>query len=449
MENQPMQPSGTSPETPTNPNPGESAAPTTPATTPTETATPPTGLPATGDVILEAGKKKRKKGLIITLVSILIVLLIGGGAFAAAYIINNQPANIIMSALGNFFNSEQVAVDGSIDLALQDSEELGVESLSIDFDEKNSGLSSNTTATLNVNFSNGASALAIEFGEVMLNNGVLYIEASGLKDFYDQAFRDNIKTTLINQALYGYQSNSFDDCYITDDTEEVKCVEEITIDPDTEAAVSQAIDEILNQIGKIIDSIDGEWIEISIDDIMNSEMFATTPSNTRQALTDSYKCTTDTLNQISNYSSEFSDLYSQNPFIDMTAGNDSFYNISFDSTKLAGYLNGTSNTKFANDLASCFNANIYDTTSNITADDVAEILQYLPQISAKFDGIFDHHLTELKMTEQNDYYSLTSDLKFSYPDNVTIVAPPNSRPLMDVVNEVYQGLEVLQSLYTL
>ncbi|MDO5452087.1 MAG: hypothetical protein Q4F56_03295, partial [Candidatus Saccharibacteria bacterium] len=374
------------------------------------------------------------------------------GTFAAFYAIYNQPANIIASSLNNLINAKQVEINGSVNVGLQDGEAIGVESFSLNFDDKASGFSNATTATLNVNFTNGASAPAIELGEVIMNDGVLYIEASGLEDFYDEAFRDNIKNTLMEQALYGNQSTTVD-CYAADDEEYASCIEEsystANIDPATKTATSNAIDRILDQIGDIIGIVDGQWIEISIDDILDSDMLSSLDSSTRSTISDSYKCTVNTLNQASNYSSEFTDLYNQNPFINMAAGNDSFYNISFDATNLASYLNTVPNTKFATELAKCYNADLSNTASNITADDISSALEYLPQISARFDGIFNHHLSELKMSEQNDYYSLSTDLKFSYPNNIVVNAPSDSRPVMDVVEEVYQKMDNLQDLYGL
>ena len=449
MDNQPTQPGAPSPEMPTNSNPVQ---PTTPPMPATEAPTPPTGLPPTGDVVLESGKKK-KKGLIATIIAIVAVLLIGGGAFAAAYIVSNQPANIIASSLNNLLNANQVEVDGTINLTIEDSEAIGVESFSLNFDDKASGISNATTASLNINFTNGASAPAIEFGEVLLSDGVLYIEANNLQEFYDEAFRDNIKETLMEQALYGYQTNTVD-CYSVDDEEEyTNCIEEaysaIEVDPATKEATSDAIDKILDQIGEIIETIDGQWIEVSIDDVLNNEMFANMDSSSRQAISDSYKCTINTFNQFSNYSKEYSDLYSQNPFINMTAGNDSFYNISFDANYLTNYLNAMPSTKFVSDLATCYNTTVSSDNVKIEQDEVNELLQYVPQISAKFDGLFDHHLTELKMSEQNDYYTLDTDLKFSYPNNIVVNAPADSRPIMEVIEEISQDMEVLQDLYSL
>lgn len=454
MDEQPTQQAGTSPAQPVAPaaaTPTAATTPTTAASTNAATSTEVEAITPTDSTLTnptsEPGKKKSKKGLIATLICLFLVLLIGGGAFAAVYIINNQPINIIASSIDHLFNAKQVEVDGSINFSLSDSTNIGVQSVSLSFDNKAAGLSNTTSAKLNIGFPDGTSASSIELGEVMLNNGVLYIEASGLEDFYDDTFRDYLKATLMNQLVYGYQTNTVTDCYISDDDDEesANCIEDsttaVTVNPVIEAEASKAIDEILDQVGEIISGIDGQWIEISIDDVMNSDMLATIPSNTRQTISDTYKCTVNVLNQMPNYSGEFSDLYNQNPFVNMTSGQDSFYKISFDSTNLAGFLNGTANTQFAKDLAKCSGVTTETTTTSIKAEDIEEGLQYLPSISAKFDGFINHYLSELKVSSENDSYSLSSDLKFSYPENLNITTPSDSRPVMEVIEEVYQKLE--------
>lgn len=458
MNDQPTQPGATSSESPINSNP---TPPATPSATPQaelvtsvtkEAPTSPNeALSANGIASRIEESKKPKKGLIIAIIAIIAVLLIGGGVFATVYAIYNQPANIIASSLNNLINADQVEIDGSINLAFQDSGITSIESISLNFDDRVTGLSNTTAATFNVNFNNGINAPAVEFGEVMLSDGVLYIEASGLKDFYDEVFRDNIKNTLMEQALYSYQTTTVD-CYNIDNTAKyTECLEAsyslVDIDPATKSAVSDNIDQILDQIDKIISSIDGQWIEISIDDVLNSEMLANIDLSTRQTISDSYKCTINTINQHSSYSDEISDLYTKNSFVDMTAANDSFYNISFNADNLASFLNAIPSTKFANDLAKCYDTTIPNDTVNITHDNANDMLEYLPHISAKFDGFLDHRLTDLKISEQNEYYSIDADLKFSYPNNIVISAPSNSRPVMDVVTEFYQDMEDLQSLY--
>ena len=467
MDNQPTQPNGASPRPPvrpaTNPNPAASrptrpitsgpatsAVPTTPVapTTPTtaaptqpvtpnpmSTPTPPTDLPPSGDIILESGKKKRKKGRIFAII-ICILLLLGGGAFATAYFIYNQPNNIIMSALGNFLNAKQIEVGGDVNLTIANSEQYGIESININLDEKAVGVSNTTTASVNIKFADGTNANAIELGEVLLNNGVLYIEANGLGDFYDNVLRDNLAKTLIEQATNNYQSSTtVSECHSSGDTTDCRTVyNSVTLDPVAQASITSTVNDSLDQIGELIDSIDGQWIEVPIDDLLGSGLLGPMSSETRNSISNTYNCTLNVLNNTSNYSGELSNLYNQNSFINMSAGDNSFYNISLDATKLAGYLNGVQSTKLYSDLTGCFN--VTPTNTNITADNVSSLVQYLPQVSAKFDGIFDHHLTELKLTEQNDIYTLSSDLKFSYPHNITVNAPTNTRSVIDVIKTI-------------
>ena len=456
MEEQPNQSGGTSPaESAASPAPNTNPAqPATPAAEPTPTTEAtvveevsetiePTSDPVSSDTASEPGKKKSKKGLIATLICLFAVLLIGGGAFAAVYIINNQPANIIASSIDHLFNAKQVEVNGSISLSLGDEIDYGIQSINLNIDNKAAGLSNTSTTTLNIDFTDGTSAPAVELGEVMLSDGVLYIEANGLEDFYNETFRDTLETILMNQMVYGYQTNTTTDCYAADDAE--YCTEEssttVTVDPAVEASASKTVEAILDQVGEIISTIDGQWIEISIDDVLNHELFASMPSDTRQTISDTYKCTVSVLNKFPSYSSEFSDLYNQNPFINMTSGQDSFYNISLDATNLTGYLNATPNTQFVKELSKCYESDTETTTATIDVEDVESALEYLPSVSAKFDGFISHQLSELKVSGQNDSYSMSSDLKFSYPNNINVTAPSDSRPIMELIEEIYQGLE--------
>ena len=453
MDEQPTQQAGTSPAQPVAPaaTTPTTAAPTNAATSTEVEAITPTDSTLTNPTP-EPGKKKSKKGLIATLICLFLVLLIGGGAFAAVYIINNQPASIIASSMNHFFNAKQVEMNGSISFSVGDDVDFGVQSISLNFDDKAAGFSNSATATLNINFSDGTSAPAVELGETMLTNGVLYIKADGLNDFYNESLRDTLKTTLMSQLINGYQIKTTTDCYTSDETgDSTYCTDEysttVAVDPTIKTTASQAIDTVLNQVGEIVSIIDGQWIEISIDDIMNHEYFATVPSTTRQTILDAYKCSVNVLNQFSSYANEFSDLYSQNPFINMTSGQDSFYNISFDSTNLVGFLNGTNNTQFVQDMSKCNGSNNGTASLNVDAEKVESALNYLPNISARFDGFIDHQLSELKVSGQNDYFSLSSDLKFSYPNNNDITSPSDSRPVMEIVEEVYQMIEeISQSL---
>ena len=400
----------------------------------------------TGDIILEAGHRKRKKALIATIISIIAVLLIGGGAFAVAYFISNQPNNIAMSALNNLMNAKKVEVAGSINLSMNGTFlafSPGLDSLNIPLDEKTADSNNSTTASISATLTDGTKIAPVELGEVMLNDGVLYIEATGVKDLYYNNLYDLVNSAVISQVQSNYTSQLVEQCYAASPgNADCAALYNSELPAELSANVEYVANNILQQIGGIIESIDGQWVEISIDDIMNDEMLSTIDQSSRQQITSTYHCTIDTINSLSNYSSEFSDLYGQNPFLNMTPAANSYYDLSLDATNLANYMNAVPNTNFYKDLAKCTG----DSTSapTITADDIQPALTYLPQISAKFDGIFDHHLTDLKITSSNDYFNLSSDLQFTYPNDITVAAPSNSRPAMEIFTEVYQNLTGIQ-----
>lgn len=429
--------------------------------------------PATpeGDIILTPDRKKSKKGLLICLI-IVLFLLAGGGAFAAYAIFANQPSNIALSAFGNLLNAKQVALDGSIEITIPDmtgtSEILYTEDslttedgtlttdevinyddadnyvasdnkLTLHFDEQTANSSTSTTATLDIQLADGTTIPSLTLGEVMLDDGVIYVEAKGLGDLYNNVVRDILLSNLVS----GVQNSALTNCLETAGAEAIaNCQTTLAV---VDPAVTAAANTLLDQIGEIVATIDGQWIKISIDDVMNNELFSSVDQQTRQQLSDTYHCAVNTMSGLTNYSEEFSSLYSKYPLIDLQSGDNSFYNVSLNANNIASYLNSVPNTKLYSDLMAC---NTTETTVpewSITADDVSTALEGLPQISAKFDGFLSHHLTELKVNGANDMYSLNADLKFSYPNDLNITAPSNARPVMEVVNDVYQQIEGIQA----
>lgn len=428
-----MQPQPTS-------NPGNFTNPAVPTNT------------ATGDIVLDAGKKKRKNLLIGLLVA--AILLGGGGAFAAMAIIANQPQNIIASSIGNFFSAEQVNVDGTINLDIKNSEFMGLNSATLTLDSQNSSASgSSATATLQLDIPSISNVPTLNFSEVFLSDGVLYLKADGIKNLYDEVAYGNYYNTIMSQVQAQYQYQAVDECTATATDPEVmyKCYDlyDAELTPEAAESISNVATGILNQIGDAINSIDGQWVEISLDGILSSELTASLDTATRQTITTAYNCAVDTINTLPDYSGELSDLYNKNPFINMTANGD-FYDITLEAEPLANYLNATPQTNLVKDFVTCAGGTVPDdATLGITTDSAAYFVDYLPQISAKFDGFLSHHLTELKINEQQNYFSLTSDLKFTYPSASTFTAPSDARPVMDVVEDVYQKIQSIEGVYTL
>lgn len=398
-----------------------------PATNPGDLTNPNTVDSSTsGDVVLEAGKKKRKK-LIISLVSLCAVLLVCGGAFAAAVIISNQPENIALSAFNNLMNAKQIAADGTIDLAISESENIGVEGVKINLGEQSSGIANSTTANIEVDFTNSVEPATFEISETLLTNGVLYLKADGLKTFYDESLSDTIRGYLTAEITNG----------LVDD--------EAALNPEIQVYIDNYTNSIMNQVGNVIQSLDGQWLRISFEEIASSEYSSGVDPDT----TTKYNCVISTANNFANYSNEFSDLYTKNQFVVLSSGADSFYNISINADKLTNYLNALPATKFVADLSSCSEESISEEISEyVSADEVNSVLAELPQISAKFDGLFNHHLTELRVSQQKDEINLNADVKLSYPNNVNIVEPENSRSIIEVISEILQQINGIESTET-
>lgn len=146
------------------------------------------------------------------------------------------------------------------------------------------------------------------------------------------------------------------------------------------------------------------------------------------------------LNKKSAYSNELSDLYMNNKFIKIASADDSYYKISFDDAKFANYLNKIPDTKLVSDFTTCSNLNLNKNT-DISAENVNGFTKYLPNIYAKFDGFLTHHLTDLKIEQDTNYYTINSNLSIAYPANLTISAPENSQPIMDLVEEILTDIE--------
>lgn len=410
--------------------------------------------PITDDVVFSSGTKKKRKGLIATIIA-LVVLFIGGGIFAAFAILDSQPNNIAAKAFGNLMSADQVVVKGPIDISFQDSRMFGVSSVAINLDEEYINANNAASASISATLADGKEINLVDVGEVMMSDGVFYLKLDGLKTLYDDTLHDQIYTYILGWLSSSYKSSITSQCYDAnlDGAAYETCISTYSSDPNpnSDIAIAAAADTIMTELGDIVSTIDGQWLEFSVDDILNSDMISSTMDNiTRQGIASAYHCTTDKLSNLSQYSSELSDLYGKNPFLVLTAGQNSFYDITFDANYLAGYLNALPQTKLATDLASCTNASAGAlTTTGITADSIAPSLEYLPQISAKFGGgLFNHYLSELKIDGSNEYYSVSADLNFTYSASTAISAPSDSRPVMDIVQQVYNQINSLQtSLY--
>ena len=404
----------------------------------------PTNNPTIKEAETPPAPKKKHTGLIVSII-IIVLLLIGGGIFATFAIIKNSPENIFLDSLNHLTSTDQIAVNGNLSITPKNSDNIGISSVSLDFNTESAKSDQQAKASIKVNLADSDSNYGLDFGEVKLQNGVFYLRIEDFNSQYQQSFRPLLESYINDYIESYYKEDIYEYCYGT--SSYTDCVQDAITTHSYNHRFNNAIKEqtakLLSKVDQIATKLDNQWIEFSLEDILNSEFFTTNiplPSSSKQSIISSYNCTVEKTNQLTNYSNEFSELYNQNPFVKLASGQDGFYDISLDTDKLTNYLNGLFNLDFYKDYAKCFDATIPVNTDSITAEDIEKGLDYLPNIALRFDGFFDHHLTSIKVNQSNDYYDLSLNANLTYPNNLQISAPTDSRPVMDLVQEFYNTI---------
>lgn len=344
--------------------------------------------PTDTDPVSKPTNKKIKKST-IAIICFAVAIIIGLGVFITLLIIGNQPQNIVASALNKLLSSEHITIDGNINFSANS---LGA-SLDIDLNSKSSksGNSSTVTAQINLPGLGLTSPITLTFDEIVIKHGTIYLKAGGVSD------------------MISAYSNIADNYYMNSDN------------------------SFMDVALEIAEFIENRWIKISYDELLNGA---------DQNIAKAYNCAINTVDNIPNYSDELADLYKKYPFLNMEQAEDSFYSIFFNTNGLTGYLNSIPSTKIFKDTSTCLGYTD-SSTSEISENDLSDINRNLPQILAKFEkeGLFSHKLTEVKITNNDRYYSINSDIKFDYSDNGTI-----SEPTGDIVSiQDIMNLPILQT----
>ncbi|MBO4812546.1 hypothetical protein J5491_00095 [Candidatus Saccharibacteria bacterium] len=419
-----------------------------PATEPTAELKPDLYTEPTIEPTKPANPKKNRTGLIAGIISAAVVLILGI-CFAAFAMIKNQPDNIAAESFANLLNAKQVAVSGELSLSPKGDtlSTMGPIKITLDSKTADSNQSMNTNITVSLPEQNKIFELGL--GEVMLNNGVFYIKASGLTEIYQEFLQSLVDTYLQSMISQNLTASTFEVCYDIEDFDEYsECMNRFDADDIINASKNMLNQDVTAkikaEIAKIITKVDDQWFEISIKDILESDLVSQyIDETTKESILKSYDCAVDMLNKKSDYSNEFSNLYMDNKFIKVTPADDSYYKVAFDEEKMANYLNALPDTKVVSDFANCSNVNLGSNDKAVSAEKLGNITKNLPGIYAKFDGFLSHNLTALKVEQKTDYYEMMSNLDIAYPTNLTVSRPADSRPIMDLVQEVMTEIESL------
>ena len=388
--------------------------------------------------------KKKHTGLIISCIIALFVLL-GGGTILCFAIINSSPANMLLSSFRNLFNSAQVVASGNLELTLNYPFIPGAQSINLEFNAERAEANQQTEANLKINYTDGTSTDLLSFGNIMLQDGILYLRINGLNKFYQESLRSTISSMINSLVQNQYRQSLYESCYYASSYS--NCIQNNSNNPLITAQVDQKTSTLMSKLDTIIAKIDNQWYEFSIEDILNSDFFKkqlNIPDFTKQGIISTYNCSINVINQVSNYSDEFSKSYENHPFINLTAANDNYYNVSIDANQYAGYYSNIPNLTFYKDLSNCINstAPVRDSAFQVSAEEISPILDKMPNVAVRFDnGLFDHHLTDIAINQTNEYYDLSIKTSITYPSNRQVSAPSDAQPIMELVQEIFTTLQ--------
>lgn len=356
------------------------------------TPSPTQNQPSPDPVFTNKGHRK-KKIIKITLAVVISVLFIGAIVFAVLLVISSQPQNMMASSLNKLFTSKQVSVDGNINTTIKNANI----SLNVEFNAKQSDPNNSVATTAQINIPGFNQPIVISFEEIAIEYGTIYLKVGGISSAIDTY------SEITNGS--GVQKNN----------------------------------PTIDMISGIASSIEDRWIKISYEELRNGS---------DQRVSDTYNCITDKISNKSSYTDELTNLYKEYPFLNMEQEN-SFYNISLNTNHLTNYINSIPNTKIAKDINNCA-GNTNTSTSEVSEDNIKDINNYLPKILVKFnqDGLFSYELSEVKVSDDTDYYTIDSDLKFNYTNIGTISEPTdNIISIKDLIKEITSRYMQIQSNY--
>ncbi len=180
----------------------------------------------------------------------------------------------------------------------------------------------------------------------------------------------------------------------------------------------------------MLEMVDGEWLRISVDELGQITSAMSEDGET--------PCMVNLVGNINKYNNSVAELYNKNPFITSTTkdvtvaakGGGPVHKVVLDSENLNNFVSAMQNSSLAQDLSSCMNE-INDLTSEVSN---------LPEIYVEVDK--DYNFTRLYFTSEPEDadMTLTTDLGFSYPENINIAEPTEYKDFSSVVQEIFMSM---------
>ena len=411
-------------------------------------------------------KKSHKTGLLVAI--ILLVVAIATGVAAAIILLNPfGKTDAVPAAISKLMSGqlpEYVSMTGTVNVSTT-SESSMFSSLSVDFSGgiKNRSGESFTNAKVLAGLVGGGE-FDFNVDEIYTADGALYLKMSNvyheLGDYYFAPLSEQnngltAETTETNCTTVNGVENCIEsrevmeiDCIGSEGTDNCAMVEPILIEPTTEAETETEGTKSLYDYLGVFDVIEDEWIRIP-ESSFNSVSSITTISNMPT------QCLIDAAGKLGQYGSDFANKYKEYPFINYSTENpgivkraNDLYRLTFDSDKLAKFINSMSNSGFMNELLACTGGQA--TNASVDAAALTQVIAALPTIYVEIDDNDNFTRLYLSVTTPDGLTTATADFSLSYPSSLTIKEPSEyidiNQALSDIFTKFY-GQPVFQEDY--
>lgn len=389
----------------------------------------------TGEV--QPAKSAKKTGLIVGLI-ILLVALIGGGVAAAILLINGRAGDPVAMAMQKIMSGEtppNVAIDGDINILANDPN-ASIKRVNIDLDSDIVVGSMINTSSAVLSFTDkNDKDYSLHIDEVYTADGDLFFKIDGAEDMIEES-------GLLNLMKLG-GNNSTKNC-INDASGKTNCETPIITDCDDDeedclaggTGASSSNQLLTNAAISIIEAADGVYLRLSSED-MKSLSKSTLGGNS------TISCVTDLVSGIDKDSSSTAELYRKYPFVSSTnkdvtlsSKNNPVYRVSLDSKNFVGFMNENQNSNINQKLYSCLGM---EEVPKMTESDVEKLVNAMPAIYAEVNS--DNNFTRLYLeSELADYATVTIDLGFSYPTNVSAEEPVEYTDFSDFIQTLFTSM---------
>lgn len=348
---------------------------------------------------------RRPIALVILMITLIILLLAGAGLATWYFVYYNNPEKVALDAISGFLNEKSVVIDGVLKTEYDHTSIM----LSLESNSASPANSSKMTLTVSPLDANSnvlyAQPYQVDIGSVVMSDGILYIRIDDLTDAIDQYLEDH---SISASSLDALSSLGYD----------------------------------------IADTIDGEWWQISVPDLIDEYVDSASDA---QSVKELYACMINVANR--DIRQELSQLYSDHQFIKISRiqnpsayseavskGFNSLYRVEFDYDQMADFINSLPQSDTANNIYNCLNH--FSETSRsrwrissedfneISADDLRKGLSGLESIELEITN-FGHQLVGVSYSDDNNLVGLS----FTY-QSVSINPPSRYHRFTELIDEL-------------